>query len=353
MKKAIVGMSGGVDSSVAALLCQQKGYETVGVMLKLVAEDEVLCGEQACSAMCDAKDARAVALKLSIPFYVLNGTARFESDVITRFVHAYSHGITPNPCADCNRYVKLEMLLEKADELGGDYVVSGHYASVAEVQGRYCIKKGADRSKDQSYMLYALTQHQLRRLLLPLGNLNKDTVRVLAEDHGLVNAHKKDSQDICFVPDGDYGTFIEKHCGKSFPPGNFVGLYGEVYGQHKGIIHYTIGQRKGLGLSFPEPMFVCGIDPEKNEVCLCRGDQLYTRELTARSINLMKYESLEQPVRLDAKIRYKHIEQPAVVTQTGEDELKVVFDTPQRAITKGQAVVLYEDDCIVGGGVIA
>ena len=355
-KKAVIAMSGGVDSSVAALLAQQAGYDAVGVTLKLhTNEDAGIPREKTCCSLDDVNDARSVAARLGMPFYVFNFTDSFRREVMDRFVRAYEQGKTPNPCIDCNRYIKFRKLMQRAKEIGYDHVATGHYAQVEqdEKTGRWLLKKGVDHTKDQSYVLYSLTQDELSRLLLPLGGLTKARVRQIAEENGFLNAKKHDSQDICFVPDGDYAAFIQRYAGKKFPPGAFVGTQGETYGEHKGIIHYTVGQRKGLGLSFPQPMYVCGIDPERNQVVLGRHEELFSRELTARDINLISRETIEEPMRVKAKVRYRHAEQPATVVQTGPDELKVTFDEPQRAITKGQAVVLYDGDTVVGGGVIS
>ena len=359
-KKAIIAMSGGVDSSVAALLCQQAGYDCMGVTLKLADNEDLgLSREKTCCSLDDINDARAVAARLGMPFYVFNFKEAFRRQVMDRFVEAYEQGETPNPCVDCNRYIKFEKLMHRGEEIGYPYVATGHYARVAweEKTGRWLLKKGLDPWKDQSYMLYSLTQWELSRLLLPLGELTKDQVRNLAEENGFVNARKRDSQDICFVPDGDYAAFIRRWekgmaCPKEFPAGEFVGTQGQVYGTHKGIIHYTVGQRKGLGLSFPQPMYVCAIRPEENQVVLGKQEELFARELTARDINLISTPSIPEPMRVKARIRYRQMEQPATVVQTGPDQLRVVFDEPQRAITPGQSLVLYDGDVVVGGGKI-
>lgn len=352
-RKALIAMSGGVDSSVAALLVRWAGYEAMGVTLRLYDnEDAGLSREKTCCSLDDVNDARAVCARLQIPFYVFNFKESFRREVMDRFTEAYERGETPNPCIDCNRYIKFEKLMSRAKEIGCDTVATGHYARVArdESAGRWLLKKGLDASKDQSYVLYSLTQEQLSRLLLPLGELTKEQVRQLAEENGFVNAKKRDSQDICFVPDGDYAAFIERHTGKSFAPGSFVGAEGQVYGQHRGIIHYTIGQRKGLGLSFPQPMYVCEIDPAANEVLLGEHERLFSTELIAEEINLISHAEISEPMKVKAKVRYRQAEQPATVVQTGPDQLKITFDQPQRAVTKGQAVVLYDGDTVVGGG---
>lgn len=343
-KKALIAMSGGVDSSVAALLTQEQGFDIAGMTLRL-------CENADDSAIRDAAD---IAERLKIPFSVLDFREAFETEVIRRFIQSYEQGETPNPCVYCNRHIKFEKILQQALDNGYDTVVTGHYAVIEKnpETGRYILKKSRDRKKDQSYMLYALTQEQLAHAYFPLGGLTKDEVRRMAAAHGFVNADRGDSQDICFIPDGDYAGFIRSHSGKEPAPGNFVGTNGEVYGRHKGIIHYTVGQRKGLGLSFPQPMYVGGIDAGRNEVLLCRHEELFSTELTADQINFIAYE-IDGPVRVKAKIRYHHTEQPATVTRTGQDSISVVFDEPQRAVTKGQAVVLYDGDAVVGGGIIS
>lgn len=354
-EKVIVAMSGGVDSSVAALLVQQAGYDPLGVTLRLVENEDIGQGEEkTCCSLDDVNDARAVAARLQIPFYVLNMKEEFRREVMDRFTAAYERGETPNPCIDCNRYIKFGGLMRRARELGCEFVATGHYARVQRDQetGRFLLKKGRDLSKDQSYVLYSLTQEELSHLLLPLGELSKEESRRIAEENGFGNAHKRDSQDICFVPDGDYASFIRLHTGREFPPGEFVGTGGQVYGQHKGVIRYTVGQRKGLGLSFPQPMYVCKVDPQQNQVVLGIHEELFASALTAGDVNLISVPELKGPMRVKAKIRYRQPEQPATVTQTGPDELQVVFDQPQRAITKGQAVVLYDGDTVVGGGTI-
>ena len=357
-KKAIIAMSGGVDSSVAALLCQQQGFDCVGVTLALTDNsdrglpEEAFPGERTCCSVDDVADARSVAFRLGMPFYVFNFKEAFRREVMDRFAAAYQRGETPNPCIDCNRYIKFAKLMHRGAEIGFPYVATGHYARVEQdrATGRWLLKKGLDENKDQSYMLYSLTQWELSRLLLPLGGLTKEETRRLAEEHGFVNARKRDSQDICFVPDGDYAAFIRRWTGRDFPPGDFVGTQGEVYGQHKGIIHYTVGQRKGLGLSFPQPMFVKELDVENNQVVLSKTEELFSQTVTARDVNLISVESIPEPLRVKARVRYRQKEQPATVVQTGPDGLRVVFDQPQRAITPGQALVLYDGDTVVGGG---
>ena len=348
--RIMIAMSGGVDSSVAACLCVEQGYECAGVTMKLI------CGEQesTCCSLDDIEDARSVCRRLHIPYHVYNFTDSFEEQVIARFIRAYETGGTPNPCIDCNRYIKFEKLLRRARELGFDKVATGHYARVAydENSGRYLLKKAADVSKDQSYVLYSLTQEQLKMTYFPLGEMSKAQTREKAEQLELINARKRDSQDICFVPDGNYAAFIERHTGKTYPCGDFTDEDGRVLGEHKGIIRYTVGQRKGLGLALPFPMYVKEKDLEENRVVLCKNENLFSKELFAKDINLISVSSIDKPMRIKARVRYNQPEQPATVTQTDDDTLHVVFDEPQRAICKGQAVVLYDGDTVIGGGTI-
>lgn len=271
-----------------------------------------------------------------------------------RFVDAYENGCTPNPCIDCNRYIKFQELYERAKLMGYDTVVTGHYARVEynEATGRYLLKKGLDANKDQSYVLYSLTQEQLMHTQFPLGELPKPKVREIAEEQGLINARKHDSQDICFVTSGSYTDFIRQYTGKEYPEGDFVDREGNVLGRHKGIIHYTIGQRKGLGLAFAKPMYVYGIDKEKNQVILTDEADLFSSELIADDLNLISVPKIEGKMRVKAKVRYRHAEQLATVEQLDEKRIHVIFDEPQRAITKGQAVVLYDGDVVVGGATI-
>lgn len=354
-KRALIAMSGGVDSSVAAWMMKQQGYDCMGITMKLYNNEEIgISREKTCCSLDDVEDARNVAQKVGIPFYVLNFSDNFEECVIRRFVETWQRGGTPNPCIDCNRFIKFDRLMQRMKELQYDYVVTGHYARVLydEQKGRYLLKKAVDPSKDQSYVLYGMTQEQLAHTLFPLGEFHKTDIRKMAEENGFINARKHDSQDICFVPDGDYASFIERYTGQTAQPGNFVLKDGTVMGTHKGLIRYTIGQRKGLGLALPHPLYVCRKDMEKNEVVLGESEELFTDTLEAEQVNLISVERIDRPLRCKARIRYKQQEDWAEVVQLSDDRIRVVFDRPQRGITKGQAVVLYDGDLVIGGGTI-
>ena len=353
-KKALIAMSGGVDSSVAALLMRAQGWDCIGATMKLYDNEDIgLRRGHTCCSLEDVEDARSVAYALGMPYYVFNFSDRFRQAVMDPFVCAYENGRTPNPCIDCNRFVKFETLFRRARELNCDAVVTGHYARIdyAPERGRYLLKTGLDRSKDQAYVLYSMTQEQLAHTVFPLGGMTKEHVREIAAEHGLINAGKHDSQDICFVPDGDYAAFIERHTGKTYPAGDFVDTAGHVLGRHRGIIRYTVGQRRGLGLSFSEPMYVKCVDPVSNTVTLAPERELYSDALTAGDLNLISVERIDEPMRVQAKVRYSHQAQWATAVQK-ENQLYLTFDQPQRAITKGQAVVLYDGDLVVGGGTI-
>ena len=349
-QKALIAMSGGVDSSVAAYICRDKGYDCVGVTMNLSVKD---AEEKSCCTTKDIEDARAVAEKSNIPYYVYDFKDDFDEKVVKKFVNTYLEGGTPNPCVECNRYIKFEQLMKKMEELGCEFVVTGHYARIEynEESGRYILKKGIDESKDQSYVLYSLSQYQLSHTLFPLGEFSKNEIRELAFKNEFVNAEKKESQDICFVPDGDYAAFIERYTCKKSKKGNFVLKDGAVVGKHNGIIRYTIGQRKGLGISYGKPLFVCSKCINNNTVTVGDECELFSDTLRAGNINLISVEKITGSIRCKAKIRYRQKEEWATVTQEG-DELIVVFDEKQRAIAKGQAVVLYDGDVVIGGGTI-
>lgn len=355
MKKALIAMSGGVDSSVSAYLIKQEGYETVGITLKLFTNEDI--GDlkaKTCCSLKDVEDAKNVSFKLGMKHYVLNFTEQFKEDVISRFVDGYAKGFTPNPCIDCNRFIKFDRLLKKAEEMEFDYIVTGHYAVIEydEPAQRFLLKKSVDEKKDQSYVLYTLTQHQLSKTLLPLGKMRKSKIRTIALQQDFVNAKKHDSQDICFVRDGNYSEFIESYTGKKYKSGNFIDINGNVIGQHQGIINYTIGQRKGLGLNYHKRFFVCDKNINENTVTLGDSENLYSKHLDAEDINLIACKKIEKPLRVKVKIRYNQKEEFATVEQTADDKIHIEFDSPQRAITKGQAVVLYDKDIVIGGGTI-
>ena len=346
-------MSGGVDSSVAALLMKNSGYECIGATMKLYTnEDAGVSREKGCCSLSDVEDAKSVAHRLGMLHYVFNFTDKFRECVIDRFVKSYENGQTPNPCIDCNRYLKFDKMLLRMKEIDFDYIVTGHYARIEydKNTGKYLLKKAVDSTKDQSYVLYMLTQDQLAHIKFPLGAYTKKEIRKIAEENNFITAHKSDSQDICFVLDGDYASFIERYLDKSFPQGDFVLRDGTVIGKHKGIIHYTLGQRKGLGVSYTKPLFVCEINTETNNVVLGDNADLFTDTLKADNVNIISGEDFSSPVRCKAKIRYKHEEQPATAFVDENGILNVKFDEPQRAVTKGQAVVLYDGDTVLGGG---
>jgi len=349
--KALIAMSGGVDSSVAAYLTLQAGYPCMGVTMRLYDSGE---NESACCSLEQVEDARSVAHRLGMPFYVFNFTGDFHEKVIEKFIRSYECGSTPNPCIDCNRYLKFEQLLQRAVTLGCEYIVTGHYAQIAQDpdSGRFLLKKAADQAKDQTYFLYTLNQHQLSHTLFPLGALNKQQVRKIAQEQGFLNARKRDSQDICFVPDGDYLSFMERYTGKQYPSGAFLDLQGNVVGMHQGTAGYTLGQRKGLGLAMGYPVYVCAKDMAKNTVTVGPNEALFHKNLLANDWNWISFESLTEPIRVMAKARSRMTEQPATVYPEANGFARVEFDEPQRAITPGQAVVLYNGDIVVGGGTI-
>lgn len=353
-ERVLAAMSGGVDSSVAAYLIKSQGYDAVGVTLKLFSNEDIdLDDDKTCCSLKDSEDARSVATRLGMEHFVFNFSDGFKENVIERFVKTYESGGTPNPCIDCNRFIKWRQLLTRADLLGCHKMATGHYARIErDGSGRSILMRSSDITKDQTYVLWALTGEQLSRTLFPLGGLTKDEVREIAEEQGFINADKPDSQDICFVPDGDYAGFIERFSGRTYPEGNFIDENGNTVGRHKGIIRYTVGQRKGLGISYGRRIFVTAIDPSNNTVTLADEPALFSRVLHANDINLTAVDKIDSPLRVTAKVRYGSREAAATVLQTGEDEIRVEFDQPQRAITKGQSVVLYDGDVVIGGGII-
>ena len=352
-KKALIAMSGGVDSSVAAHLMQQAGFDCIGATMRLF--DKTSTGEESkCCSLDDVEDARAVAHRLGIPFYVFNFTDRFREMVMDKFVRCYECGLTPNPCIDCNRYLKFQALLQRAQLLECDCIATGHYASIRFCQssGRWLLYKAADKAKDQSYFLYTLTQQQLAHTCFPLGELTKEDVRSIAQKNGFVNARKRDSQDICFVPDGNYFDFLKSYTGKAYDSGDFLDMNGQIIGRHQGAVGYTRGQRKGLGLAMGEPVYVFSKDMAANTVTVSDNAALFSRVLRANDWNFFPFDTLTAPLRVCAKARSRMVEQPATAYPEENGIVRIEFDEPQRAITTGQAVVLYDGDQVIGGGTI-
>ena len=351
--KALIGMSGGVDSSVAALLMLEAGYECIGATMRLYG-GQASPGSKTCCSLDDVEDARSVAHRLGIKHYVFNFTEEFQQQVMDQFVAVYPAGGTPNPCIDCNRYLKFGKLLQRARELSCDVLVSGHYAKVQQdpATGRYLLMRAADRAKDQTYFLACLSQQQLSRICFPLGDLTKAQVRELAEKHGFLNARKHDSQDICFVPGGDYTAFLTAYTGKELEPGDFLNTQGQVVGRHRGAVCYTIGQRKGLGLAMGEPVYVCAKDMAAKTVTVGPNEALFSRELWAKDWVFFPFEQLTEPLAVTAKIRHSQFDRKATVYPEADGLARVVFDEPQRAISPGQAVVLYQGEMVIGGGTI-
>ncbi len=349
-------MSGGVDSSVSAYLLKQQGYNVIGVTMQIWQNDDV-CNIQddgGCCGLSAVEDARRVAEKLGIPFYVMNFREEFKKNVIDYFVEEYTKGSTPNPCIACNRFVKWETFLQKSLALGADYIATGHYAKIVELEnGRYALHKSVTAKKDQTYALYNLTQNHLKHTLMPAGDYTKEEIREIAEKIGLDVANKPDSQEICFIPDGDVGNFIEKSCCGIDKKGNFVDKEGKVLGKHQGIYRYTIGQRKGLGIAFGKPMYVINIDDKTLDITLGDNEDLFTNTLEANDVNFVAEESFDENRFYEVKIRYSHKPSKAKVVYNEETGImNIVFEEPQRAITKGQSVVVYDGDLIVGGGTI-
>ena len=352
-EKALIAMSGGVDSSVAALLTAREGFRCIGCTMRLYENaDAGIAADRGCCSLDDVEDARSVARRLGMPFYVFDFTEEFRAEVIGPFVECYRRALTPNPCIECNRTMKFAKLLRRAEELGCVRLVTGHYARVEREGGRWLLKKALDDRKDQSYVLYMLTQEQLEMVRFPLGGLTKPQVRASAEENGFVNAAKPDSQDICFVPDGDYAAMIERYTGQKTVPGHFVDRDGHILGEHKGIEHYTVGQRRGLGLSFGEPMYVCAVRSEDNTVVLGPKEALFSSEVSVPSFHWIAGGPPAGQVRGKAKIRYRHREELVTAIPTPDGGAKLLFDEPQRAPTPGQAAVLYDGDTVLGGGTI-
>ncbi len=353
--KVVVGMSGGVDSSVAAYLLKEQGYEVIGVTMQIWQDEEHIVQEEqgGCCGLSAVDDARRVANDLGIPYYVMNFKNEFKENVIDYFIEEYKNGRTPNPCIACNRYVKWESLLTRSLGIGAEYIATGHYAQIEQLpNGRYAIKNSATPEKDQTYALYNLTQEQLKCTIMPVGQFTKEEIRKIAEEISLQVANKPDSQDICFVPDGDYARFIEENTEEKIPEGNFVTTSGQVVGRHKGITHYTVGQRRGLGLSMGYPTFVLEIRPKTNEVVIGPMAESMSTVVKCNRLNFMSVEDVYEPTKVLAKIRYNHRGSWCSIVRTGEDEVTCTFEDAQRAITPGQAIVFYDGPYVLGGGTI-
>lgn len=355
MEKVLVAMSGGVDSAVAALLTKNNGYDPIGVTMRLWDEGQSIPDERVCEPDANALEAKKTAEILGIPHLTTSLGESFRRSVIDYFIKSYERGLTPNPCVECNRTLKFGALFSLADSMSVPYLATGHYARITkEPSGEYALRRAADENKDQSYFLWVIDRARLSNILFPLGVYTKSEIREIAASHGFSNASRSDSQDICFIPDGDYVSFIERYWGrgKSFEAGSFIDTEGNILGRHDGILRYTVGQRKGLGIALGKPMFVGSKDPAANTVTLCSDAELYGRELTASNINLLIGDTLEHPVRVEAKIRYRHRPAAATVRQIDGDRLSLIFDEPQRAIARGQSLVMYDGDRVIGGGII-
>jgi len=351
MKKnrVLVAMSGGVDSSVAAYLLKKQGFDVIGVTMHLWAEAD---SDSACCSLSSVEDARKVASKIGFPHYTLNMKKVFEKKVVSNFIEEYKRGRTPNPCVRCNQYIKFDALLKKAEELGAEYISTGHYARIEKKRGRYFLRKGKDQSKDQSYFLYCMSQKALSMTLFPMGDIKKTKTRMIAKKLGLPVADKKESQEICFVPDDNYGKFLQDHFKENIDPGPIIDKKGNVVGEHNGIIFYTVGQRKGLGIGGSGPYYVISIDKKKNAVIVGGKNDVFREELLAEGINTISFAMPSEPIEVKARIRYNAREEKATLEAFGKGLVKVKFNKPVRAVTPGQSVVFYDGDIVVGGGII-
>ncbi|AGK98000.1 tRNA 2-thiouridine(34) synthase MnmA [Clostridium pasteurianum] len=351
--RVVVGMSGGVDSSVTAYLLKEQGYEVIGVTMQVWPEDkEYEEREGGCCSLSSVEDARRVAHKLEIPFYVMNFRELFNEKVIEPFIDEYLVGRTPNPCIACNKFIKFDAFLEKAKSLNADYIATGHYAKIYKEKGRFLVKRSKDDKKDQTYVLYNMTQYQLEHTLMPCGDYSKDKIRDIAKEIGLSVHNKKDSEEICFIPDNDHGAYIKRQKPQEVKEGNFVDSIGNILGKHKGIVYYTIGQRKGLGIALGKPVFVKDINVSKNEVVLGSEEDIFKTELIADEVNFIPFDKLNASMKVKAKIRYASKATEAIIYPYENDKVKVVFEKGVRAITKGQSVVFYDEDLLLGGGII-
>lgn len=352
-EKVVIGMSGGVDSSVAAYLLKKQGYDVIGITMQVWQDDEYYKNmESGCCSLSAVDDARMVAYKLGIPYYVMDFKHSFKTNVIDYFIDEYMNGRTPNPCIACNKFLKFDELLKKAMELGANYVATGHYATVDKIDSRYVLRKSEDDRKDQTYALYSLSQFQLAHTLMPCGQYKKTEIREIAKKIGLAVHNKKDSEEICFIPDNDHGAYINRQMNGKIKSGNFVDKNGNILGKHKGITYYTIGQRKGLGLSFGTPMYVIDINPLKNTVVLGSEEDIFKTEFIIKDVNFMAFETLTKPLKVKCKIRYSARPKDAIISPYEDGQVKVVFEEKERAITKGQSAVFYNENIMVGGGTI-
>jgi len=356
-KKVVVAMSGGVDSSVAAGLLKEQGYEVIGITMNLFQLPEEYCLDKDLKSCCGwgaVEDANRVAFKLGIPHSVLNLKDSFENLVVSNFLEEYSRGRTPNPCIRCNQFIKFDVLMEKAKKIGASCIATGHHAQIDQDprSGHFCLKKGMDKEKDQSYFLHSMTQDQLSHTLFPIGLFTKSEIRKRARKWGLPVAERPESQEICFIPDNDYVAFLKKRKPEAFNPGPIVNSEGQVLGHHNGIVHFTVGQRRGLGIAAPHPLYVLEINTSKNEIIVGPNDRLYKKDLVADQVNWISGDKIVSQVTAGARIRYKHKEAEALLVPLDSEKIRVEFEKPQRAITPGQAVVFYEGDVVLGGGTI-